>query len=237
MRLASPKIPTQKLAETPYLFGEIRQQEGAYLAIPEVSSENRSYIPIGYLTNEVASNKIYMLPNANFYYFGILTSTMHNAWMRAVCCRLKSDYSYSNTIVYNNFPWPEINVGCNLKGVNASRTNPSQPSPDGAHSAPYNKQLIAIETAAQLILDERKAEEDRCAKQGQTCSLATLYAAGNMPQGLAKAHAALDKAVDTAYGYKPVLSRVEGRKAEGGKPTDAERVAFLFKRYQDMVNT
>ena len=216
MRLASPKIPTQKLAETPYLFGEIRQKDGAYLAIPEVSSENRSYIPIGYLTNEVASNKIYMLPNANFYYFAILTSTMHNAWMRAVCCRLKSDYSYSNTIVYNNFPWPAFTVGC------APRTNPNQPPSDGAHSAPYNKYIIAIETAAQAILDARRAEETRCAEHGQKCSLAQLYAPNNMPEALRKAHNQLDKAIDAAYGYQ-------------GKKDDAARVAFLFERYQEQL--
>jgi hypothetical protein len=216
MRLASSRETTQKLADTPYLFGEIRQKSDSYLAIPEVSSERRAYLPIAFLSGVVASNKLYMVAEATNYHFGILTSAMHMAWMRTVCGRLKSDYQYSAGIVYNNFPWPEINVGC------ASRTNPSQPSPDGAHSAPYNKRLIAIETAAQLILDERKAEDDRCAKQGQTCSLATLYAAGNMPQGLAKAHAALDKAVDNAYGYK-------------GKPTDAERVAFLFKLYQGLV--
>jgi len=73
MRLASPKLPTKKLAETPYLFGEIRQTDQPYLAIPEVSSENRTYIPIGYSTNQLASNKLYMIPNANLYYFGTLT--------------------------------------------------------------------------------------------------------------------------------------------------------------------
>jgi hypothetical protein len=76
--------------------------------------------------------------------------------------------------------------------------------------------------AAQLILDERQAEENRCAKQGQTCSLATLYAAGNLPQGLVKAHSALDKAVDNAYGYK-------------GEPNDAARVAFLFGLYRNYL--
>ena len=195
MRLASPKLPTKKLAETPYLFGEIRQTDQPYLAIPEVSSENRTYIPIGYLTNEVASNKLYMIPNANLYYFGTLTSHMHNAWMRTVCGRLKSDYSYSNTIVYNNFPWPQT--------INLT-------------------QQAKIETAAQLVLDARTAEENRCAEQGQKCSLATLYAAGNMPTDLLKAHAQLDKAVDAAYGYK------------GGKD-DAARVAFLFEQYQKLI--
>ena len=195
MRLSSPKLPTKKLAETPYLFGEIRQADGAYLAIPEVSSERRSYIPIGYLTNEVASNKLYMIPNAGFYDFGIITSAMHMAWTRAVCGRLKSDYQYSGGIVYNNFPWPET--------INSD-------------------QQVKIEAAAQLALEARTAEENRCAEQGQKCSLATLYAAGNMPTDLLKAHNALDKAVDVAYGYK------------GGKD-DASRVAFLFEQYQKLI--
>lgn len=223
MRLSSPKIPTQKLTETPYLFGEIRQTNHPYVGVPKTSSERRTYLPIGFIESEViASSELFAIQNANLYYFGFLCSTMHNAWMRTVCGRLESRYRYSNTIVYNNFPWPEINAGCNLKVINTSRTNPSQPSPHGAYRAPHNKQLIAIETAAQLILDERKAEEARCAAQNRPCSLAVLYAAGNMPQGLSKAHAALDKAVDNAYAYK-------------GKPIDAERIAFLFKRYQELA--
>ena len=79
----------------------------------------------------------------------------------------------------------------------------------------------------QLVLDARTVEENRCAEQGQKCSLAALYASGNMPTGLLKAHNQLDKAVDAAYGYKPVLSR-----AEGGSKDDAARVAFLFERYR-----
>lgn len=107
MRLASPKIPTQKLAETPYLFGEIRQSDQPYLLIPSVSSEQRKFVPVGYFPPSViASNLVFMLPNASLYHFGILCSTFHNAWMRTVCGRLKSDYRYSNTIVYNNFPFP-----------------------------------------------------------------------------------------------------------------------------------
>ncbi len=198
MRLASPKIPTQKLAETPYLFGEIRQTDQPYLLIPSVSSEQRQFVPIGYLLADViCGNANFMLPNASRYHFGILCSTMHNAWMRTVCGRLKSDYRYSNTIVYNNFPWPETSK---------------------------DSQQQKIAEAAQQILDERQAEVDRCTQQGQTCSLATLYAAGNMPAGLVKAHAALDKAVDAAYGYK------------GGKE-DAARVAFLFGLYQQLVGS
>ena len=108
MRLASKKIPTQKLAETPTLFGEIRQSESTYLAVPRVSSERRTYIPIGYLPpDHIAGDKLYTIPNANLFHFGVVTSRMHMAWMRVVGGRLKNDYSYSNLIVYNNFPWPK----------------------------------------------------------------------------------------------------------------------------------
>jgi N-6 DNA Methylase len=196
MRLASSKIPTQKLAETPYLFGEIRQTNQPYLLIPRVSSETRKFIPIGYLSADViCGDANFMLPNASLYDFGLLTSTFHNAWVRAVCGRLKSDYRYSNTIVYNNFPFPEK--------VTA-----------------LQKQKIA--QAAQAVLEARKAEEDLCHKQGQKYSLATLYAAGNMPINLLKAHKELDKAVDSAYKYK-------------GSKDDAARVAFLFELYQELT--
>ncbi|SJM89259.1 Uncharacterized adenine-specific methylase MJECS02 [Crenothrix polyspora] len=196
MRSASPKLPTQKLAEMPYLFGEIRQTDQPYLLIPSVSSEQRNFVPIGYFSSSViASNLVFMLPNASLYHFGMLCSTFHNAWMRAVCGRLESRYRYSNTIVYNNFPFPET------------------PSP-----AVKKK----IETAGQQILTARTAEERLCTEQEQKYSLATLYAAGNMPTDLLKAHNALDKAVDAAYGYK-------------GSKDDAARVAFLFEWYQQLL--
>ena len=108
MREASTKAATVALANTPTLFGEIRQpQSKRYLAIPKVSSERRQFIPIGYLDSEViCGDKIFFVDDASLFTFGVLTSTMHNAWMRYTCGRLKSDYSYSNTIVYNNYPWP-----------------------------------------------------------------------------------------------------------------------------------
>lgn len=106
-RLSSKKAATKKKAETPTLFDEIKDSKTDYIAIPVVSSENRKYIPIDYLSADViAGNKLFMIPQAEEYHFGVLTSNVHMAWMRAVCGRLKSDYSYSNTIVYNNFPWP-----------------------------------------------------------------------------------------------------------------------------------
>lgn len=128
-RLQSPKLATQKKAETPMLFDEVRECTSNYIAIPKVSSENRKYIPMDYLPPEIIpGDKLFMLQDATLYDFGILTSNVHMAWMRAVAGRLKSDYSYSNTIVYNNFPWP----------------------------TPTTAQKERIEKTAQAILDARE---------------------------------------------------------------------------------
>ena len=186
-RLSSNRAATNKLANTPYLFGEIRQPSSIYLMLPRVSSELRKFIPIGYLPPEIiASDAALTISNATLFHFGILTSTQHNAWMRTVAGRLKSDYRYSANIVYNNFPWP----------------------------TPTDAQRSAVETAAQGILDARARYPDS--------SLADLYDPLTMPPELVKAHAKLDKAVDAAYRYK-------------GANSDAERVAFLFGLYQDLI--
>ena len=107
-RLNSIREATIKLARYPYLFGEIRQPKTNYILIPRHSSENRKYIPIGFFNkNYIASDSCVIIPNGDLFIFGILTSIMHNAWMRQVCGRIKSDYRYSNKLVYNNFPFPE----------------------------------------------------------------------------------------------------------------------------------
>lgn len=107
-RLNSKKIATQRKAETPTLFDEIKESKIDYIAIPKTSSEKRRYIPMDYLSSEIiAGDGIRMLPTESKYLFGILTSNVHMAWMRTVAGRMKSDYSYSNTIVYNNFPFPK----------------------------------------------------------------------------------------------------------------------------------
>lgn len=127
-RLASSKEATRRKAETPMLFDEVRECMSDYVAIPKVSSENRRYIPMEYISKEVIpGDKLFMLPDADLYHLGVLTSNVHMAWMRAVCGRLKSDYSYSNTIVYNNFVWP----------------------------SPTEEQRAKIEQTAQAILDAR----------------------------------------------------------------------------------
>ena len=129
MRMTSPKPATKKWAVYPALFTENRQPEhGFYLLVPSTSSERRRYVPIGFVGAEIiSSNANLIVPNASLYHFGILTSNVHNAWMRVVCGRLKSDYRYSNTIVYNNFPWPN----------------------------PTEAQKARIEQTAQAILDVR----------------------------------------------------------------------------------
>ena len=108
-RLSSTRANTKKAAENPTLFASILEHKNQYIAIPKVSSQNRRYIPMDYLDGEIIpGDKLFTMPNASFYEFGVLMSNVHMAWMRAVCGRLKSDYSYSNTIVYNNFPWPVV---------------------------------------------------------------------------------------------------------------------------------
>lgn len=106
MRESSNREATRKLADTPYLFGEIRQPDTNYLIIPRHSSENRKYIPVGYVNKDIICGDANMLiADASLFTFGIMCSNVHNAWMRATCGRIKSDYRYSNSIVYNNFPY------------------------------------------------------------------------------------------------------------------------------------
>ena len=131
-----------------------------------------------------------LVADATTYHFAILTSTMHNAWVRTTCGRLKSDFRYSAAIVYNNFPWPD--------------------PPGDTHRA-------NVEAAAQSVLDARA--------QFPGSTLADLYDPLAMPPALLKAHQKLDAAVDAAY----------GKKANAFK-SDAERVAFLFERYQQLTS-
>ena len=198
LRERSTRATTRELAAFPTLFGEIRQPHSKYLLIPRVSSEQRSFIPIGFLDPDViASDATFVVPNASPIHFGILSSTMHMAWVRAVCGRLKSDYRYSAGIVYNNFPWPEV-------------------ADDKRHAA--------IESAAQGVLDARA--------QFPHSTLADLYDPLSMPPALVKAHQALDRAVDAAY---LAAEKAAGRKAPK-LGSDAERVAFLFQRYQALTS-
>lgn len=131
-RAAAPDAGRRKLAERPTQFREINNPD-TFVVIPAVSSERRKYIPIGFLDKEtIATNLVITIPDATLYHFGVLTSNVHMAWMRAVCGRLKSDYRYSKDVVYNNFPWP----------------------------TPTDEQCEKIEQTAQAILDARNLYPD-----------------------------------------------------------------------------
>jgi hypothetical protein len=132
-RLASTRNSTVKLADKPTRFAGENMPKGTYVVIPEVSSERRRYIPMGFMTPDImCSNLVKIVPNATLYHFGVLTSNVHMAWVRAVCGRLKSDYRYSKDIVYNNFPW----------------------------CTPTDEQKLKIEQTAQGILDARALYPD-----------------------------------------------------------------------------
>ena len=127
-RLSSTKAATQKSAETPTLFQEIRHPNSEYIIIPRHSSETRRYIPFGFVSPKIVVNDaVQIIPGAGLYHFGIMMSNVHMAWTRAVCGRIKSDYRYSKDVVYNNFPWP----------------------------TPTAEQKAKIEQTAQAILDAR----------------------------------------------------------------------------------
>lgn len=132
-RNQSGRPQTLALAQTPTLFGEIRQPDTTMLVIPKVSSERRRYIPISYVEPEIIVNgSALIIPDATLYHFGVLISNIHNAWMRTVAGRMKSDYQYSGNVVYNNFPWPN----------------------------PTDAQRAKIEQTAQAILDARALYPD-----------------------------------------------------------------------------
>jgi len=108
MRSNSPTASVREDADTPYLFTQIRQPSSDYLIVPETSSENRKYIPIGFVEPDIiCSNAVRIVPNATLYHFALMSSQIHMTWMRTVSGRLKSDYRYS-PLVYNNFPWPTL---------------------------------------------------------------------------------------------------------------------------------
>ena len=173
----------RELAKFPTMFRDKNNPDTAVI-VPLVSSENRKFIPLGFInSNTVPSNLCSFIPEATYFHLGVLSSTMHMSWVKYVCGRLKSDYRYSNGIVYNNFPWPE---------------NPNE------------KQVQAVEAAAQNVLDARA--------QFPNASLADLYDPNTMPPVLVKAHQALDKAVDLCYRPQPFIN-------------ETKRIEFLFELY------
>jgi hypothetical protein len=183
-RLDSVAPSTQKFATTPTIFRD-RNQPDTYILVPSTTSENRKYIPLGFFgKDDIANNSCHTVPNGNLFHFGVLMSAMHMTWVKHICGRLKSDYRYSKDIVYNNYPWPDT---------------------------PNDKQIKAIETASQKVLDARL--------QFPNSSLADLYDPLTMPPTLVKAHNELDKAVDLAYRPQAFTS-------------EAKRMEFLFELYE-----
>ena len=184
MRESSVDEGARKLAFRPSQFRDLKNPD-SFILIPCHSSENRKYIPMGFFSkNNIANNSCSIIPNGTLYHFGVLTSQMHMAWMKSICGRLESRFRYSKDIVYNNYPWP---------------VNPNE------------KQINAIESATQKVLDARAEFPDS--------SLADLYDPLTMPPSLSKAHNELDKAVDLAYRPQPFIS-------------EAKRMEFLFELYE-----
>lgn len=207
-RLASKSLPTQKLANTPTRFHVENIPLSPYLLIPRVSSERRMFIPMGYINiDTLTSDSAHVAIQVGLFHFGVLASTMHNAWVRYTCGRLESRYRYSKDIVYNNFPWPDLSVEL------------------GAFSA-EQKAKAAIEAAAQAVLDARAQFQT-----GPTpSSLADLYDPLTMPPALLKAHQKLDAAVDAAYALT-----AGGKKTYKNDAERVAYLFELYQRYTSLL--
>jgi hypothetical protein len=183
-RLKSNDLGTKKLAEKPYLFRDLKNPKN-FLALLHTSTNRRKYIiVVNKDENSIPADTVLIIEKSTLFHFGIMSSLMHMTWVKSVCGRLGDGLRYSKDIVYNNFPWPE-------------NTN--------------EKQVKAIETAAQKVLDARL--------QFPESSLADLYDPLTMPPILVKAHNELDKAVDLAYRPQAFTS-------------EANRMVFLFELYE-----
>ena len=190
LRIKAGHAAALKGAERPHTFLQLAQPKwGNYLIVPRVSSERRKYVPIDFVSCDIiCTDANQLVPNANLYEFAILTSEMHNDWMRTVAGRLESRYRYSATLVYNTFPWPDVS----------------------------ETQKAKISGLGEEILLTRADYPDK--------TLAQLYDPDKMPESLRRAHRDLDLAVEQLYRAKPFENA-------------AERVAFLFKRYEQLINT
>ena len=204
-RLASTRAGTRKLGKTPTLLSGEDMPTSEFILIPRHSSENREWIPMGFMSPDViVGNACLIVRDATHYHLGILMSRMHMAFTHTVCGRLESRYRYSKDVVYTNFPWPD-------KG-SESVASPSAPIGEAALS-PLQ---AAIAAAAKEVLDVRKRFMDA----DPECSLGILYMPDTMPPDLLFAHEKLDALVDKAYGLSPSC-------------TDADRVTHLFKLYAE----
>jgi hypothetical protein len=175
-------------ADYPHQFLKMKMAKEHVLFLPTVSSERREYIPCGFLNKEtIVIDPNFAIYDPETFLFGIISSKMHMVWMRTVAGRLKTDYRYSSTLVYNTFPFPNIS----------------------------QKQKDAITELVWGVLDEREKHSEK--------TLAQLYDPNKMPEGLQKAHHALDTAIEQCYRPKPFES-------------DEERLEYLFKMYEEMTS-
>ena len=229
-RAKSTAAPTRSAARTPALFFYRSQPDTEYILIPEVSSERRTYIPIGFVSPDVISaNTNFIVPSSDLYLFGVLTSAMHMAWVRLVGGRLESRYRYSGSMVYNTFPWPQMDTrGSETSGGDASCVKEAaariywssyhedgrEPKRAAGLLTGDAKKKAAVETKAQAVLDARAAHT--------LSTLADLYDPLTMPADLVKAHADLDRAVDACYRPQAFVS-------------DRQRVEFLFALYESIT--
>ncbi len=225
-REASGREQTRKLAATPALFGEVRQPTTPYILIPKVSSELRPYIPIGFVQPEIiASGSALIVPGATRYDFGILTSAMHNAWMRCVAGRLESRFQYSNNIVYNNFPWPNPTpaqrerVEEKAHAVLAAR---AEYLADGARPSGRFTVTTSAASDSKTTPSDSGTLKRAEARAPKTATLADLYDPNTMPRDLLRAHTDLDRAVEKCYRAEPFHS-------------DRERVEHLFRLYEQVT--
>ncbi len=187
-RISSRDKSLQKLAERPYQFRDLNEAKEHSLIIPIVSSEKRKYIPIGFLDKEyIIPNSAQVIYDAEPWIFGIISSYIHNLWVKTVGGALETRIRYSSTLCYNTFPFPNIN----------------------------DKQKANLEEYAFDILDERAKHP--------TKTMAQLYNPDTMPKGLLKAHQELDKVVERYYRLQPFKN-------------DTERLEYLFKLYEEMIN-
>jgi hypothetical protein len=233
-RLKSPTASVRQFADYPTLFTQDRQPDHDYLAVPEVSSETRRFIPIAFLpATVIASNKLQIIVGGTLFHFGVLSSTMHMAWVRVVSGRLESRYSYAPA-VYNNFPWPQLDAPGYIQTVPCADGLCVREAAARLHWSSYHeggetedvplmakhantclkggsKKIAAVEAAARKVLAARA--------RNPTSTLADMYDPLLMPPDLVRAHAELDRAVDRCYRAAPFTS-------------DRQRVEFLFALYE-----
>ena len=221
LRLASPDKQARFLADYPTTFRDKHNPDSAII-VPLVSSENRKYVPFGFIDKTIVpSNLCSFIADPSFYLFGVLTSQMHMTWVKYVCGRLESRFRYSNTIVYNNYPFPENvsdkqkqKVEAAAQAVLTVREKYTSPSPSFQGGEQERESLKGGKQESESYSPPFKEG------QGEVkSSLADLYDPLTMPPDLVKAHQALDKAVDLCYRPQPFVSELN-------------RIEYLFSLYE-----